>query len=190
MRHLGGLGICRRTSRHRNAGLGKVNALAGDTDTVKLAAIRVALDRAGLKAPSEVVLSQGEPKAYETVFDSIGGTPGDQTPSVPPGHGPAGVESHIPPAPAFTHESTFAGGGAEAGERESPTAEHGQASGPHDPPRQPRPRERDRDRRDQPPSRHITGEAAMRAANRINQMNQDMPPPLAITSPHKGYRRP
>jgi hypothetical protein len=30
----------------------------------------------------------------------------------------------------------------------------------------------------------------MRAANRINEMNRDMPPPLAITSHHKRYRRP
>ena len=34
-------------------------ALTADSDGVKLAAIRDALDRAGLKAPSEVVLSQG-----------------------------------------------------------------------------------------------------------------------------------
>lgn len=157
---------------------------------VQLAAIRDLLDRGGLKPPSEVVLSQGEPKAYETVFDSIGGTPGDQSPSVATGYGPAGVESHISPAPAYTHESMAAGGGAEAGRCDPPAREDRHGSGAEAPPRRPRPRDRGRDRRDQPPSRHITGEAAMRAANRINQMNQDMPPPLAITSPHKGYRRP
>lgn len=50
-------------------------AVGAESESVKLAAIRDALDRAGLKAPSEVVLSQGDTKPYETVFDSIGGNP-------------------------------------------------------------------------------------------------------------------
>lgn len=40
------------------------------SSAVKLAAIRDALDRAGLKAPNEVVLSQGT-APYEEIFDSI-----------------------------------------------------------------------------------------------------------------------
>ena len=47
------------------------------TKAVKLAAIRDALDRAGLKAPSEVVLSQGEPKAYETSSTASAGPCGE-----------------------------------------------------------------------------------------------------------------
>lgn len=46
-------------------------ALTAEGEAVKLAAIKDALDRAGLKPPAEVVLSQGEAKPYETVFDSI-----------------------------------------------------------------------------------------------------------------------
>jgi len=47
-------------------------ALTADSEAVMLAAIRDALDRAGLKAPSEVVLSQSDPKPYEQIFDDIG----------------------------------------------------------------------------------------------------------------------
>jgi hypothetical protein len=144
-------------------------ALTAEGEGVKLAAIRDALDRAGLKAPSEVVLSQGEPKGWETVFDSIGGTPGDESASVPPGHDPASVEPPKPEAPAYAQESMFGGGSAEAEESVNQAAEDNQASQPNDAPPSPRPRERDRDRPHQPPSRHITGEDAMRAANWANR---------------------
>ncbi|WP_156661581.1 hypothetical protein, partial [Mycobacterium sp. 852002-51163_SCH5372311] len=76
-------------------------ALTADSEAVKLAAIRDALDRGGLKAPSEVVLSQGETKPYETVFDSIGGDPeAAGFPSVASeDYGSAG--QHASPAPAY-----------------------------------------------------------------------------------------
>lgn len=162
-------------------------ALTADSDGVKLAAIRDALDRAGLKAPSEVVLSQGQPKAYETVFDSIGGTPGGESPSVASGYDSAGVEPHMPPAPAYTQERMFAGGGAEAGEVYPPAAEDYQPSEGDAPPRPPGRRDRDRERQPQPRERHITGEAAMRLANQANLASGSL---RAIESPHKGYRRP
>jgi hypothetical protein len=60
-------------------------ALTADSEAVMLAAVRDALDRAGLKAPSEVVLSQGEPKPYELIFEGIGGTPSGESPGGPMG---------------------------------------------------------------------------------------------------------
>jgi hypothetical protein len=46
-------------------------AVGAQSEPVKLAATRDALDRAGLKPPSEVVLSQGESAPYEQIFDGI-----------------------------------------------------------------------------------------------------------------------
>lgn len=48
-------------------------ALSADSEAVMLAAVKDALDRAGLKPTSEIVLSPGESKPYEEVFDSIAG---------------------------------------------------------------------------------------------------------------------
>ena len=47
-------------------------AVGADSEAVMLAAVKDALDRAGLKAPSEVVLSQSDPKPYEQIFEDIG----------------------------------------------------------------------------------------------------------------------
>ncbi|WP_156661307.1 hypothetical protein, partial [Mycobacterium sp. 852002-51163_SCH5372311] len=75
-------------------------ALTADSEAVKLAAIKDSLDRAGLKPPAEVVLSQGEPSSpFEQVWDSIGGTPGDESQGVSGDYGSAG--HHAPPAPAY-----------------------------------------------------------------------------------------
>ena len=49
------------------------------SDSVKLAAIRDALDRSGLKAPNEVALSQGDSKPYDEIFDSIVAGPRDES---------------------------------------------------------------------------------------------------------------
>lgn len=143
-------------------------AISGESEAVRLNAIRDALDRAGLKAPSEVVLSQGEMKPYETVFESIGGDPAVAGfPSVPIGEGIAAGAS-TSPAPAYPgyaddeHAEAGSDGHAEADE-------YGAQPAPTGPPRQPRPPERDRDRQSQPPSRHITGEAAMQVANWANR---------------------
>lgn len=144
-------------------------ALAGDTDSVKLAAIRDALDRAGLKPPAEVFVSQGEPRAWETVFEGIYSGPEGETPSVSPGHHAAGVDAPMPPAPAHAQESMYPQGFADAGESAHQAADRDHGSAPDDPPPSPRPRDRDRHRPDQPPSRHITGEDAMRAANWANR---------------------
>lgn len=42
------------------------------SEAIQLGATNSALDRAGLKAPSEVLLSQSDPKPYEQVFEEIG----------------------------------------------------------------------------------------------------------------------
>jgi hypothetical protein len=48
-------------------------ALGAESEQVNLAATNSALDRAGLKAPAEVVLSQGDSKPYEEIFEDIAG---------------------------------------------------------------------------------------------------------------------
>jgi hypothetical protein len=48
-------------------------ALSGDSDATRVSAIKDLLDRGGLKAPSEVVLSPGNRALYEDVFDDIAG---------------------------------------------------------------------------------------------------------------------
>ena len=50
-----------------------VIALSGDSDATRVTAIKDLLDRGGLKAPSEVVLSPGNRAPYEDVFDDISG---------------------------------------------------------------------------------------------------------------------
>lgn len=50
-----------------------VIALSGDSDATRVSAIKDLLDRGGLKAPSEVVLSPGNRALYEDVFDDIAG---------------------------------------------------------------------------------------------------------------------
>jgi hypothetical protein len=176
-------------------------ALTADTESVKLAAVRDALDRAGLKAPSEVVLSQGEPKAYETVFDSIGGSP---TGYQDEGRGRADAESH-----SLSRDYNLAGGATDSSDvgphASRPTAstpfgpgQHGSDSGDrpaegdglhpasvsdtaerHAPDPDVRPH---RVRRARP--QHITGEDAMRIAAELKREQ------LALESPHKRYNRP
>lgn len=154
-------------------------ALTADSESVKLAAIRDALDRAGLKPPAEVVLSQGESKPnFETVFDSIGGDPqaagfgsaasGDDI--------SAGVDAS--PAPAYDPYADSGQAGAGAGVSDDSTTgygaagyeadEYAQPSSDAGPQPQGTPRSDDRDRRNQRAERHITGEAAIRAANWAN----------------------
>lgn len=173
-------------------------ALTADSEGVKLAAIRDALDRAGLKAPSEVVVSAGEAKPYETVFDAIGGSPSDESRYPTSSYGSAGLDA----TPASAYGGYGDGGQAEAGSGESsyadtrydedhrPADENVQPSSPPFPPRQGSPRERDRDRQHQPPERHITGEAAMRLANEANRRVGALPPLRELESPHRRYRRP
>lgn len=162
-------------------------ALTADAESVKLAAIRDALDRAGLRPPSELVLSQGEAKPYETVFDSIGGNHSDAS-----DYDSAGV-AYAPPAMV---DPTGYGGGTPASYAGDPP------SSADAPPRQGRPRDHDREREPQPRQSarsqsaptprdvHVTGMAAIRMANEANRAAGALPDQLAIESPHKRYRRP
>jgi hypothetical protein len=153
-------------------------ALTADNEGVKLAAIRDALDRAGLKPPSEVVLSQGESKPYEQVFDGIYSGPREGSPSVASTYGLVGADT---PSPAMVDL------GYAPADTDSASWSEGPESFGDDPPREPRPRDRDRDRQPQPRELHITGDDAMRLANAVNRETGAM---KAIESPHKGYRRP
>lgn len=135
---------------------------------VQLKAIQNSLDRAGLKPPSEVVLSQGEMKPYELVFDSIGGDPEDAGfPSVPTSEGiSAGVSTSPAPAyPGYADDEQAEAGSDVPGDAD----EYHAQSAPTGSPRQPRQGERDRERQPQPGARHITGETAMQIANWANR---------------------
>lgn len=190
-------------------------ATSADSEAVRLNAIRDALDRSGLKAPSEVVLSQGEAaKPYEAVFDSIGGDP--ETAGFPSAasadYGPAG-HPKPPPRPGWdspggeeggSHSDAdrYAGYGADSVPPHESTAQYREPSSADAPPRQGRPRDHDGDTRAQPRQSarsqpapatrevHVTGMAAIRMANEANRASGAIPDQLAIESPHKRYRRP
>jgi hypothetical protein len=147
-------------------------ALTAEGEAVKLAAIRDALDRAGLKPPAEVVLSQGETKPYEELFDDIAG----------------GSRAESRRARGFPDtDDGFAGFGAEEYNTSPPPAMAAEAHSQPEPPRERGPRETGRERDAQPPARHVTGEAAMRAANEANRRIGAL---KAIEGPHKRYSRP
>ena len=117
---------------------------------VKLAAIKDALDRGGLKAPNEVVLSQGS-SPYEEIFDEIAAGPRDESRAA------RGYDSI--PNTVDSHDDSPAYGYPAPGD---PTP------APATPPSAPRSTETDeRRRRDRSPHRsaHITGEATYQVAN-------------------------
>ncbi|BCO56991.1 hypothetical protein MINTM008_23840 [Mycobacterium intracellulare] len=150
-------------------------ALTAEGEAVKLAAIKDALDRAGLKPPAEVVLSQGEAKPYETVFDSIAS--GSRT------------ESRRARGLPDTDDNSA---GFEVGEHDTPAppATAAETHSPPEPPPQPRPRQFGREDDEQPPARHVSGDAAVREARLANEQCGALPAQRAIESGHKRYRRP
>ncbi|ASW93901.1 HGGxSTG domain-containing protein [Mycobacterium intracellulare] len=163
-------------------------ALTADSEGVALAAVKDALDRSGLKAPSEVVLSQGEAKPYETVFDSIGGNPSEPIRY----DGTAGHKAS--PAPAYG-DTGYAGLQPVAEENREPSSDSESLRQAErrqfDRDSQPGPRDEARPQR--PPARremHITGMAAIRIANEANSAAGVFEEQRAIESPHKRYRRP
>ncbi|WP_141120053.1 hypothetical protein [Mycobacterium malmoense] len=160
-------------------------ALTADAESVKLAAIRDALDRAGLRPPSELVLSQAKP--YETVFDSIGGNPSNAS-----DYDPAGVNS---PPPAMAGPKGYGGDTpasyAEGSEPSDTGALREAAHREDDRQREPEPRHEARSQPTPAPREvHVTGMAAIRMANEANRTSGAMRPPLELESPHKRYRRP
>ena len=159
-------------------------ALTAEGEGVKLAAIKDALDRAGLKAPSEVILSQGETKPWEELFEGISTVSREESRAargyagVDSSEGNAGIQS--PPATAADNgNSEFPSSYREYDSR--PQAQEDSKAYRRDaPPRQPRPGPNDRERDAQPP---VTGADALRIAAELTRQK-------AITSPHKRYPRP
>lgn len=178
-------------------------ALTAESEAVKLAAIKDALDRGGLKAPSEVVLSQGEAKPYEQVFDAIGGKPEESSPAsrlaesldasrASDHYGPGGnsTESsaqrdlsdptqpptlHTQPTPEpDTLRPRTCRDGSRSANADSPVADQ-QSYSEGKPARQ---------------EVHITGLAAIQIANQANRASGALPPLRELESPHKRYRRP
>ncbi|GAS91538.1 uncharacterized protein RMCB_5634 [Mycolicibacterium brisbanense] len=158
----------------------------------QLRAMRDALDRAGLKPPAEVVLSQGQTKPYEEVFDSIGGVaPGDPvgSPSQTPVSSSTADVSPLPAPVGTGAESAVAeddldGRTREYAEREY--REYEEAVTRDAPVRSARREEMSRQSQPQPGSGppHITGELAFKIAADLAREQR------ALESPHKRYPRP
>jgi hypothetical protein len=165
-------------------------ALTADSEAVMLSAVSNALDRAGLKAPSEVVLSQGEAKPYETIFDVIGGSPGPEFYSDLRNDGTVGQDTVSPASVATSGYEDLRPEyvSPPAGEQVS-SPEGSKSSGDEPPPSPPR-NARGHQRRPEPPARHITGDDAIRAANAANRAAGVWDEQLALESRHKRYPRP
>ncbi|OBI95026.1 hypothetical protein [Mycobacterium asiaticum] len=171
-----------RVENASNRLMGKLIEFAFD-DTkppdVQLKAIQNSLDRAGLKPPAEVVLSQGESKpAFETVFDSISAMPLDESSYLPDDHGLAGGDGESfdqgdfsypdqPSNPPTGHNNETATASPRKNPR-WPAGEDGDDSSDGGRQGMAARGKYDRDRRNQQAERHITGEAAIRAANWAN----------------------
>lgn len=203
-----------RVENASNRLMGKLIEFAFD-DTkppdVQLKAIQNSLDRAGLKPPAEVVLSQVQsPSPFEQVWDSIGGSPPDESLDASSGYGAAG--QHASPAPAYESYAdrlkAEAGGGVsgygdtgqydeheEADQEREPSWHHGPPPHGHSDgdarEGQPQPLS-EASSQDRPARReaHITGMAAIRMANQANRDSGVWQEQRAIESPHKRYRRP
>lgn len=156
-----------------------VIALSGDSDATRVSAIKDLLDRGGLKAPSEVVLSPGHRAPYEDIFDNISGGSRaesraarglDPDNNAPLGGPPLPPESDAEPTGLDGNIYTSAGG-LRCGDMLDP-----------DPPRHNR----------RPPGfgRQRAAEDALQAARQANLRGGAIRPQLAIESPHKRYRRP
>lgn len=139
------------------------------SDAVKLAAIKDALDRGGLKAPNEVVVSPGQTPAYQEIFDSM--------------------------TTMTREESRLARGYTDELDSERTTEQSGPdhggigLNGDYDPLAAPlADSDAERDRRAARP--HIVGDEAMRMANAANVAAGAFGEQRAIESPHRRYSRP
>jgi len=155
-------------------------ALTAESEAVKLAAIKDVLDRGGLKAPSEGVLSQGETKPYEELFEGIATVSREES------RARRGYDG-LPAAQPFEDPSYATG----EHSPDSAPATVAQAYSDLDPPRQSGPREFDGETHAQPrgeprsvPVRHITGDEALAIAAQLKREQ------LALESPHKRYPHP
>jgi len=202
-----------RVQNASNRLMGKLIEFAFD-DTkppdTQLRAIRDSLDRAGLRPPAEVVLSQGETKPYEELFEGIstmsreesrrarglpdaedslaGFAPGAEgNACLPRTHSDPDVPNR-PPNQQARRESW------------DPTTDQrepdhqGHSAGKPSGMQAGEERAATADLRPHPvrraPVRHITGDDAIAAANAANRAIGALPEPKALTSAHKRYRRP
>jgi hypothetical protein len=173
-----------------------VIALSGDSDATRVTAIKDLLDRGGLKAPSEVVLSPGHRAPYEDVFDDISGG-GRADSRARRGLNPVedgglnrsasgldvSLDDHGDKDPDDVESSDKSHWGTSGFDRNVYTRDGGLSG-----------RQRhDFDRRDDEPAarrfgRQHAAEDAVAAANRANARAGAAP--RAIESPHKRYLRP
>jgi hypothetical protein len=167
-------------------------AIAGESETVKLAAIKDALDRAGLKPPAEVVLSQGNVAPYEEIFDSIATNTREESRAArgydgyPPSQGDwpntSQPQSHAATAESYANPATnqasarhpgqgrtYADYGETDADTQRSTATRGyDGAGAQGVARQ---------------VHHVTGEAALEVAAQLAETR-------GLPSPHKRYPRP
>lgn len=149
------------------------------SDAVKLSAIKDALDRGGLKAPSEVVLSAGAQTGFDEIFDDIAtgsrtesrrlrGYPDDSTESTEYAqHSKRSREAtqpnpHTQPKRTRPNREGPAGDHADFVPLSSPYADVGDDRDWQARPRQSRPP------RDRSAPFHVTGDDALRIANEVN----------------------
>lgn len=147
-------------------------ALGAESESVRLNAIRDALDRAGLKAPTEVVVSPADTKPYEEVFEGItfGGS------SESPNRTDLYTSEHPPTENLNTNDVEH-----HWCNESAPTSP---ASAPNPCPTAPAAHPY------ATPHMHVTGEDAIRQANAANRAIGALPPRLAIESRHRRYPRP
>jgi hypothetical protein len=145
-------------------------ALSAESEAVKLAAVKDALDRTIGKAPTTVEI--GPTKPYEEVFEGIAGLSREES--------RARGRYADSPAAQPVEDRSYSSGEYDAHSAPATVADE---YSPPDPPRQARPRNVDRDRHAQPAQRHISGDAAYEVSGQLHRQ-------LAIESPHKRYPRP
>lgn len=152
-------------------------AVAADSETVQLSATNSVLDRVGITKPTEVVLSQGDSKPWEEVYEDIAGGLTREESRAARGYVPNAFEA--PPtqrdSPAQTtppyQPTADQRGNAQESSREAPVRDTRRGdSGP--------------ERQAQGAVHHIQGEEALRVAGQLAREQ------LALESPHKRYPRP
>lgn len=148
------------------------------SEAVQLGATNSALDRAGLKPPAEVVLSQGNTAPWEEIFDSIQGGTREES-RARRGYVDAGESGELG-TQSDSGELDNIASPASAYDTFAPD-ENQDESEPNTPPQPPRPDET----ATVPPVRHITGDAAM-AVNADLTRDRLAREQLALEGPRPG----